>query len=137
MFRSLRILTILGLALSVAACDSSEPEEEVVVNPPTFEIASQRGTFPDGSEAIVFAVTPSDNVSIVRIDITTPLGETVLADLQSSNLLAGQSYTLQEAGTAYPRISGTWRFRFQGSRVPSNVPFDVTTNLSVSARTRN
>ena len=132
-------LSLVLLLTVLSACDSSEPElePEPIAITPAFNIASQTGTFADGTQGIAFAVTPDMNVSIVRIDVKDPLNNTFLADLQSSNLLAGQSYTLQESGTGYSRVSGTWSFRFQGSVLPGNQPFDVTTSLPVGARVRN
>ncbi|WP_412068980.1 hypothetical protein [Rubrivirga sp. IMCC43871] len=133
-----RFLLLAALLFSVAACDSGEPE---VLDPPeaqpTFQIASVVVPFGDGTQGLQFAAIPNADVRIVRVDIINPIGNAIVFSPQESVILAGERVPLQAGNEAYFRVSGSWSFRFVGTRAAgSQSSFDVTTPLSVSARTR-
>lgn len=128
-----RFLLLIALAFSVAACDSSEPEEPVE-QPPTFSIASRVVTLVDNSQGLQFFATPNDDVSLVRVDVRNPIGQSETFDAQRVIVLSGEVTPLQDPNFGYNRISGTWNFRFVGSRAAgSQQTFDLTVPLDVSA----
>lgn len=134
MLRSLCLLALVALALPIAACSSSEPEDTETEPPPSFQIASIVVPFGDGTQGLQFAARPSADVSLVRVDITNPVGNSIVFSPQTAIVLSGQAVQLQNANEAYFRVSGNWTFRFVGSRAAgSQATFDVTTSLPVSA----
>lgn len=132
-----RLLLLLAL-LPLAACDgggdNEKEEEPIVVAPPTFSIASQTVKFNDGSDGIQFYVTPNEDIILVRVEITNPLNTNVTFNAGSATVVQSQSFPLQDAGFAYFRVSGPWKFQFVGRRASGDqASFNVTTSLSVGA----
>ena len=135
MLRTLRFLALVVFSLSIAACSSSEPEEEEVgEQPPAFSISSVQGTLSDGSAGLAFFATPNTEVKLIRVDVSNPVGGRVTFDPQGVVVLGGEVTPLQAGGTGYTRVSGNWSFRFVGERAAgSRATFDVTVPLSVAA----
>ena len=102
---------------------------------PSFSIASIPVTLDDGRAGLQFAATPSASVTLSEVVITNPVGGVQRFNAQNANVLSGTPVELQDDGTAYVRISGTWTFRFVGARSPAvtNGNFDATASLPVSA----
>lgn len=125
----------LLLLLTLTACDSNDVNEEPpVVTPPSFSIASTPVQMSNGSAGILFAASPNEDVILVRVEITNPLNERVTFNAGSATVVQGQALPLQDAGTGYFRVSGTWRFQFVGRKASGDqTSFDVSTTLSVSA----
>ena len=135
----LRFAPLAVLLLVAVGCDSSEPEPDPGPVAPTFAIASQVVTLVDNSQGLQFFVTPSKDVTLNLIEIRNPLGQGGAVPIQNLNILGGSSEALQDSDEGFNRVSGDWRFRFRGSSTADgpSATFDVTTTVSVSARTRN
>lgn len=149
--RAALVVLALSLGFGLAACDSGGEEVVVppVVPPPvqpppvqpppgptaaSFPIASQVVAFGDGSQGLVFAVTPVENVRLVRVDIRNPLGTTATFNANNNVALGGMSFALQDPGFAYFRVSGAWSFTFIGATEPAGTAFTVAVPLNVGAR---
>ena len=136
MLRALRLLALVAFSLSIAACGTTEPEDEMETTepPPTFQISSIQGTLSDGSAGLAFFATPNTEVKLIRVDVKNPVGGTLVFDPQGVVVLGGEVTPLQASGTGYTRVSGNWSFRFVGERAAgSRATFDVTVPLPVAA----
>ena len=138
-------LVLLSLSLGLTACDSGGDTPTPTPTPtplptpvaaPTFSIASQVVPFDDGSQGLQFYTTPSEDVTLVRVDIKNPVGQSVTFNANNNVALANGTFALQDPSFAYFRISGTWTFTFIGSRAAGDrASFNVVVPLSVGALT--
>lgn len=135
------IILLLALPLALAACDSSDPDDSgdpdpdpPIVTAPEFSVASQTVQLQDGSDGIVFFVIPDEDVVLVRVEITNPRNQMQTFNAQSTTVVEGEEFALQEAGIAYIRVSGTWEFTFVGRRAAGDqASFEVTETIEVGA----
>lgn len=135
------LLPVLFLALFLTACDSgggdSEPEPEPTPTPtPTFTVSSVEVPLVDNTTGIQFFVEPNMDVVLVRVDIDPPAPlDNINVNANSTTIIAGERFDLQDTATeAYPRVSGTWRFRFIGRLAAgAQTSFDFTQNVTVGA----
>ena len=87
-----------------------------------------------GDRGIELFATSNEDVLLVKAEIKTPVGNSIVYNLNSGTFLKGQSFALQEDGTAYYRVSGIWTFTFTGNKaLGSKKSFVVTTTLNVGA----
>lgn len=102
--------------------------------PPTFRVNAVPTTLPGNQPALQFLATPDTEVKLIRVDLTTPLGDRITFDPQGVVVLGGERTPLQAQNFAYFRVSGDWTFRFVGERAAgSRATFDVSTSLPVAA----
>ena len=131
---ALSALLVLGVLLVAPACDSSDPEEEPEVIPPSFDIASESFTTANGEQGIQFFIVPNANVTLTGLGLTDPRGRGETVPVQNLVIRAGAEQALQPDDQGYPRVSGTWRFTFEG--FPTAAPletFTVVETLNVGA----
>lgn len=137
----LSFLFPLFLALVLVGCDSGggandEPDdpEPIPAAPPSFEIASRTVTLQDNTDGVEFFVRSSVDVILVRVDIETPLGGDISFNAGSSTVVKDESFALQDAGTAYVKVSGNWRFILVGRHAAgTQASFEVTQTVNIGA----
>jgi len=134
--RSTVLLLLFSGFLFLSACGKdtpAEPEPEVE-QPPTFSISTKTVVLQSGEAGLQFFATPSDDVVLVRVEISNPVGEKLIFNAGSITVVKGQVTPIQDPNLAYVKISGTWTLKFVGSRaVGSKSSFDVTTTVNVGA----
>lgn len=120
--KSTNLIMMLLFASLFIGCpnpDGPEPEPEPEPTPEpavVFSIASQNTTLVYGNEGILFYATPAEDVVLVKAEIKNPVGDIITYNLNSTTYISGQAISLQDAGMAYIKVSGTWTFTFTGSR---------------------
>ncbi|MEL6444695.1 MAG: hypothetical protein AAF089_11470 [Bacteroidota bacterium] len=132
-----RLLFASLFAFVLVACDSSDPEEpapDPPAAPPSFSVSSQTITLQDNSDGIIFFVSPSEDVVLVRVEITNPRQQNLTFNAGSSTVVRNESFALQDAGIGYVRFSGDWTFEFVGRRAAGDQEsFNVTVTVNVGA----
>ncbi|RMD65950.1 hypothetical protein D6833_02150 [Candidatus Parcubacteria bacterium] len=102
--------------------------------PPGFSMASVKVQCNDGSDCIQFFARPDKDVVLVKVVITPPAGDKITFNFGSTTVVANESIGLQNANTAYLRISGEWKFMFTGSLATGDKSsFEVSATISVGA----
>lgn len=100
---------------------------------PTFTVSSVNVTLQGGADGLQFFAKPSMDIALTRVDLTNPLGGSLIFNAGNIVVLKEQVVALQDPNTGYVRVSGTWTFRFTGTVQPAGTAFDVIATLNVSA----
>jgi len=129
------LLLALMASLIVTACGKKDsgPTEPQAPPPPTFSISTVNVTLADGSDGIQFFAKPDKDVRLVRVEVTDPLGNKQTVNVGGQIFVKDQVIALQPQGTAYVKVSGTWKFLFVGNVEPNGENFNVTQTVNVSA----
>ncbi len=126
---------VLLASLLIAGCSKDDnPTGPEAPSPPSFTISSLKVQLQGGVDGIQFFARPNIDLSLVRVNITNPLGNQQVFNAGGNVFLTDEVVALQDANTGYVRVSGTWNFRFVGNHEPTKESFDVTQTLSVSAK---
>jgi len=121
------------IALSYFGCSKNSTEPETTP-PPKINVASINVQCGDGSDCIQFFARPDKDVIFVKVEITSPVGDKVTYNLNSSTVIKDESIALQDTDFAYFRISGEWKFVFTGNLATGDKSsFEVTSTVNVSA----
>ncbi len=132
-FSSALIACFVAIGCSGSSNDNN-PVAPTQEPPPTFSVASIKVTCNDGSDCIQFFARPDKDVVLVKVVITPPAGDKITFNAGNTTVVAGESVGLQNANTAYIRISGEWRFTFTGNLATGDKSsFEVTATVSVGA----
>lgn len=127
------LIVIPFLVLSCSKDNSTAPVDDART-PPSFNISSIQTTLVGGDPGIRFRASSNVRVRLVEIVVTNPNNASISYSPQGLIVQANQAFDLQEDGTAFFRWSGGWRFKFVGNHEPTGESFDVTQNMSVSAK---
>ena len=136
---SMNIVKFLGFvllaSLLITGCGKDDnPTGPEAPAPPNFTLSSINVQLQGGVEGIQFFGRSSRDISLVRVNITNPLGGQQVFNAGGNVFLTDEVIALQEANTGYVRVSGSWSFRFVGNHEPTKESFDVTQTLNVSAK---
>jgi len=133
------LATVLLFSVGCKKESTTAPTEEPPVSaPPSFNIASTLANCTGTNDCIEFFATPNKDVILVKVVIKYPVTGSITYNLGSSTVISDESIALQAAGTAYNRISGTWRFTFTGSLAGEDQSsFTVATSVNVGAKLKN
>lgn len=126
----------LGLILTASACDSEDPEPEPEPEPivPTFRVASVTVTDDDGTQFLLFAARPDQDVELSSVLIENPAGATRTFNAGNALVLTNEALDLQNPGEGYFRVSGEWTFTFTGiTEGGAGERFTTRRNIEVGA----
>jgi hypothetical protein len=107
---------VIGLLLVTSGCKKDNGTGIVDGPDVTFSITSQDANVNNGQRGITFLAMPSEDVFLLNVIITDPVGHQWSLPLQRPYRSAG-TVECQNVGRAYERYSGTWRFMFSGSKL--------------------
>ncbi len=125
---------VILASLLITGCSKDDnPTGPEVPTPPSFAISSHNVQM-GGVDYIQFYARPNMNISLIRVDITNPLGNKQIFNVGGGVFLTEEVIHLQDPNWGYYRISGSWDFRFVGNHEPTKEGFDVTQTLNVSAK---
>lgn len=127
------LLFVPFMVLSCSDDNSTAPVDDGPL-PPTFNISSLQTTLVGGDPGIRFRASSNVRVRLVEIVVTNPNNASISYSPQGLIVQANQAFDLQEDGTAFFKWSGNWRFKFVGNHEPGGEAFDVTQQMSVSAK---
>ncbi len=128
------LMTAAALLFTACGGDSPSEPEPPAEQPPSFSISTKTVTLQSGEAGLQLFATPSEDIILVRVVITTPVGNKLTYNAGSVTVVKGQVTPLQDPNLAYVKVSGTWTLQFVGSKaVGTKSSFDVTTTVDVGA----
>lgn len=126
---------VLAFSVFLFGCsDDDNPTEPEGPTPPNFTLSSVNVQLQGGAEGIQFFARTNKDISLIRVNISTPIGGEQIFNAGGGVFLTDEIIALQNANTGYVRVSGSWSFRFVGNHEPTKESFDVTQTLNVSAK---
>lgn len=128
--------TILFISIFAFGCsdDSTGPDVDPTVPPPSFTISSVVVQLQGGNEGLQFFARGSADCTLGRVNLTSPLGDSFVFNANNNLFLTNELIALQTTNQGYLRISGSWTFRFVGNHSPGGSGFDVTQVLTVGSK---
>jgi len=128
--------TILFISIFMFGCsdDSTGPDVDPTVPPPSFTISSVVVQLQGGNEGLQFFARGSGDCTLGRVNLTSPLGDNFVFNANNNLFLTNELIALQNTNQGYLRISGSWTFRFVGNHSPGGGGFDVTQVLTVGSK---
>ena len=101
---------------------------------PVFELSSVTVTLQGGDSGVeFFAKCINDNIKMTKVDIMDPIHPaTITYNFVGQSFVKDQMFALQDAGIAYPKTAGTWRFDLYGNRTSTGKSFHTIVMLTVS-----
>jgi len=88
----------------------------IVLDDPTIDVSAQVVQTTTGEDCLLFFGIPRENVLLISVKFTNPLGQNITYDLGNRSYPANNPTPLQESGLCYTKLSGTYTFEFSGSR---------------------
>jgi hypothetical protein len=126
-------VAVIMFAAIVIISGCKKDEEEVVPTVPAFTITATEVPLQGGGTGLQFyAKCNNDDVKMTKVTITDPLSSfNQIYNFGGTIYVMNEIFGLQEAGIAYQKQIGTWRFNFVGNRTADGVAFAVDASLAV------
>jgi hypothetical protein len=103
---------------------------------PAFTVSFNTVTLQGGGAGLqFFAKCINDDIKMTKVDILDPIHpSTITYNMNGQTYVKDQLFGLQDAGIAYPKTTGSWRFDFYGTRTATGKGFHIIITLTVSKK---
>jgi hypothetical protein len=132
MKKSISFATIgILLWVTVILLTNCKKEDEPVV--PAFTVTATTVPLQSGGDGLQFKARCTNNeVKMKKVFITEPNQTLTYTYLLNDQVFGkDQDFGLQTTEQAYPKLTGTWTFIFEGSRTSDGQSFTVNASLTV------
>lgn len=133
-----KLIFIFTLIFITIICLSACKDDENPVIPeaaPTFTVFSQTENWGGDLVLLFYARCKDCDINLIKVTITNPANQSLTYNAGNNLYVKDQNFALQETGYGYYKLSGPWKFKFEGNKAAgSKMSFSVEVEHTVAGK---
>ncbi len=130
-FNHLFLLVVVVLSAGILMSGCKKKKDDPIV--PSFVVTATTVQLQTGEDGLqFFGKCVNDDVKMTKVIIMNPFQTGQTFNLNGNYFVKNEAFAMQDANTAYLKLSGTWTFTFTGNRTADGTSFSVAATLLIA-----